>query len=151
MKAGKMSLSDDDLFRRRGDTAAIERGDQFQPKFDEAGLIPAIVSDEGTGTVLMFAHMNRAALRLTIETGYAHFWSRSRGRLWKKGEESGNVLRVAEIRTDCDQDVVQIIATVEGRGAACHTGAKSCFYRRLAENRGEGGLKLDHIAPPQKR
>lgn len=145
-----MSLSDDDLFQRRGDAAAIESGTDFQPKFDEAGLIPAIVSEQETGTVLMFAHMSRAALRLTIETGYAHFWSRSRGRLWQKGEDSGNLLRVAEIRTDCDQDVIHLIAKVEGRGVACHTGARSCFYRRLTGKRNAGRWTLENVAPPQK-
>jgi phosphoribosyl-AMP cyclohydrolase len=79
----------------------------------------------------MFAFMNAEALAATIETGVAHFWSRSRGRLWKKGEESGNLMRVSEARTDCDQDVVWLKVTVEGAGVACHTGARSCFYRTL--------------------
>ena len=118
-------------FTERGSAAEIERGLTFQPKFDEHGLIPAIVTERGSGAVLMFAHMNAEALRLTIESGVAHFWSRSRGKLWKKGEESGNVLSVAEITTDCDQDVVCLSVTVAGDGVACHTGAKSCFYRRL--------------------
>jgi len=103
----------------------------FQPRFDPSGLIPAIVTDAGDGTVLMFAHMNAEALRLTRETGIAHFWSRSRGALWKKGETSGETLKVMEILTDCDQDVLQIKAQPQGRGAACHTGRRSCFYRRL--------------------
>ena len=103
----------------------------FQPRFDPSGLIPAIVTDAGDGTVLMFAHMNAEALRLTRETGIAHFWSRSRGALWKKGETSGETLKVIEILTDCDQDVLQIKAQPQGRGAACHTGRRSCFYRRL--------------------
>ena len=103
----------------------------FQPRFDPSGLIPAIVTDAGDGTVLMFAHMNAEALRLTRETGIAHFWSRSRGALWKKGETSGETLKVIEILTDCDQDVLQIKAQSQGRGAACHTGRRSCFYRRL--------------------
>ncbi len=103
----------------------------FQPRFDAQGLIPAIVTDSGDGTVLMFAHMNAEALKFTLDTGIAHFWSRSRGKLWKKGETSGEVLAVAEILTDCDQDVVQIKVHPQGRGAACHTGRKSCFYRRI--------------------
>jgi phosphoribosyl-AMP cyclohydrolase len=86
------------LFARRGSATAIETGNAFQPKFDDAGLIPAIVTDRARGNVLMFAHMNAEALAATLQTGFAHFWSRSRGKLWKKGEESGNLLRVAEIR-----------------------------------------------------
>jgi phosphoribosyl-AMP cyclohydrolase len=103
----------------------------FQPRFDAEGLIPAIVTDAGNGTVLMFAHMNAEALRLTQETGFAHFWSRSRRALWKKGETSGETLKVAELLTDCDQDVLQVKAIPQGLGAACHTGRRSCFYRRV--------------------
>lgn len=103
----------------------------FQPRFDADGLIPAIVTDARDGTVLMFAHMNADALTLTRETGIAHFWSRSRQTLWKKGETSGESLKVIEILTDCDQDVLQVKAEPEGRGASCHTGRRSCFYRRL--------------------
>ena len=127
-----MSTPASELFTRRGDAKAIEQGRAFQPKFDSGGLIGAIVTDAAGGAVLMFAHMNADALRLTIETGFAHFWSRSRATLWKKGEESGNLLKVKDIRTDCDQDVLLIAAEIEGDGVACHTGAKSCFYRRLA-------------------
>lgn len=119
------------VFAPRGATSEIEQGSTFQPKFDGEGLIPAIVTDaQGTG-VLMFAWMDRQALALTIETGIGHFYSRSRRKLWKKGEESGNLLRVAEMRTDCDQDVVWLKVHVEGDGVACHTGAVSCFYRKL--------------------
>ena len=106
----------------------------FQPTFDADGLIPAIVTDARDGTVLMFAFMNADALKLTQETGIAHFWSRSRKALWKKGEISGETLKVTEILTDCDQDVLQVKAEPQGRGASCHTGRRSCFYRRL-----EGG------------
>jgi phosphoribosyl-AMP cyclohydrolase len=118
-------------FARRGSVEDIERGLSFQPRFDADGLIPAIVSDAASGEVLMFAWMNAEAVALTLETCIGHFWSRSRGRLWKKGEDSGNVLRVAEIRTDCDQDVLWLKVSVEGDGIACHTGARSCFYRSL--------------------
>ena len=118
-------------FEARGSSAEIETGSVFQPKFDCNGLIPAIVTGTASGDVLMFAHMNAEALRLTLTQGVAHFWSRSRGKLWMKGEESGNVLRVIEVRTDCDQDVLWIKARVEGEGRACHTGARSCFYRKL--------------------
>ena len=107
---------------------------RFRPKFGPDGLIPAIVTDLQSGDVLMFAHMNEAALKKTLATGLAHFWSRSRGKLWMKGEESGNLLRVGEVRTDCDQDVVWLAVTVEGVGVACHTGARSCFYRRIIAN-----------------
>lgn len=119
------------LFTARTDTKTIESGALFQPKFDAGGLIPAIVTDAASGEVLMFAHMNAQALALTLQTGFAHFWSRSRQKLWKKGEESGNLLSVSEVRTDCDQDVVLVRARLQGTGVACHTGARSCFYRRL--------------------
>jgi phosphoribosyl-AMP cyclohydrolase len=118
-------------FAPRGTAEEVEAGLAFQPRFDSEGLIPAIVTDAATGDVLMFAWMNAEALALTIETGVGHFWSRTRRRLWKKGEESGNTLGVAELRTDCDQDVLWLRATVRGNGVACHTGERSCFYRSL--------------------
>lgn len=127
------------LFTARGTTAEIEHGSTFQPKFDEHGLLPAIVTDAASGEVLMFAWMNAEALALTIEQGVAHFYSRSRRKLWLKGEESGNVLRVADLRTDCDQDVVALKVVIEGRGVACHTGARSCFYRTVQLGRMAGG------------
>ena len=123
--------ADPPSFAARGATADIEGGLTFQPRFDADGLIPAIVTDAGSGEVLMFAWMNAEALALTLETRHAHFWSRSRNRLWKKGEESGNVLTVKEARTDCDQDVIWLKAVVAGDGVACHTGERSCFYRAL--------------------
>jgi phosphoribosyl-AMP cyclohydrolase len=118
-------------FPARGTPEEVEQGTVFQPRFDADGLIPAIVTDAASGEVLMLAWMNAEALALTLETRTAHFWSRSRRKLWKKGEESGNILTVAELRTDCDQDVVWLKATVGGTGVACHTGARSCFYRSL--------------------
>ena len=99
------------------------------PKYDAAGLITAVVTDRATGDLLMVAHMNADALAATQATREAVFWSRSRGRLWRKGETSGHVLKVVEIRIDCDQDAVQLI--VDPAGPACHTGARSCFYRRI--------------------
>ncbi|MFM9827444.1 MAG: phosphoribosyl-AMP cyclohydrolase [Sphingomonas sp.] len=102
----------------------------LDPKYDAAGLITAVVTDAATGALLMVAHMNAAALELTQATGEAHFWSRSRDALWKKGETSGNVLRIQELRIDCDQDAVWLI--VDPAGPACHTGAQTCFYRRVA-------------------
>lgn len=135
------------IFAPRTSSSAIETGDIFQPKFDGDGLIPAIVTDSASGAVLMFAFMNATALTLTLESGIAHFWSRSRNKLWKKGEESGNLLRVVEMRTDCDQDVVWISATVAGDGVACHTGAVSCFYRKLAlAPEAPGGVRLVNAA-----
>jgi phosphoribosyl-AMP cyclohydrolase len=119
-------------FADRGSTREVETGLVFQPRFDADGLIPAIVTDAAGGDVLMFAWMNAEALALTLETRVAHFWSRSRSKLWKKGEESGNVLHVSEARTDCDQDVIWLKASVAGDGVACHTGERSCFYRALA-------------------
>ena len=106
--------------------------------WDKDGLIPAIAQDAETGDVLMVAHMNEEALRRTIETGDAWYYSRSRKKLWRKGETSGHVQRVVEMRTDCDQDAVWI--RVEQSGPACHTGRHSCFYRAVkGEN---GGAKL---------
>ncbi len=118
-------------FAPRGSTEEIERGLRFQPKFDADGLIPAIVTDASSGEVLMFAWMDGEALALTLGSGLAHFWSRSRRSLWKKGEDSGNTLRVTEVRTDCDQDVIWLQVQAQGAGVACHTGARSCFYRTV--------------------
>ena len=109
-----------------------ETGMALDPRYDANGLVTAVAPDAATGEVLMLAHMNREALAATLASGEATFWSRSRGRLWKKGETSGNVLRVVEARIDCDQDAVWL--RVEAAGPACHTGARSCFYRRI-----EGG------------
>ncbi len=111
------------------DHTSREEGTTFAPKFDAHGLVIAIAQEAGSGRVLMVAHMNAEALRLTIETGIAHYWSRSRQSLWKKGESSGELQQVVEMRTDCDQDAILISVVQTGRGAACHTGRKSCFYR----------------------
>lgn len=118
-------------FAQRGTTAEIEAGLTFMPKFDAAGLIPAVATDADTGEVLMLAWMNADALQRTIDTAEAHFFSRSRGRLWRKGEESGNTMSVIEMRTDCDQDTIWMCVRLGGKGAACHTGEYSCFYRRV--------------------
>lgn len=103
--------------------------DRFDPRFDPAGLVTAIVTDAGSGVLLMVAHMNAEAIRLTQETGQAHFWSRSRQALWRKGETSGNGLAMVEMRVDCDQDA--LLLRVTPAGPACHTGRRSCFYRRV--------------------
>ena len=116
---------------KQSDTELLETGSSFTPRFDAEGLLPALVTDDATGEVLMLAYMNAAALEQTIATRYATFWSRSRKRLWVKGEESGNRLAVTALLTDCDQDTVWIKARIEGDGVACHTGAKSCFYRAV--------------------
>lgn len=114
-----------------GAPAEVETGRRFTPRFDNDGLIAAIVTDAATGNVLMFAWMNADALARTIETREAHFWSRSRKKLWRKGEESGNTLAVEELRADCDQDALWLRVRVGGDGVACHTGAPSCFYRAV--------------------
>ena len=101
-------------------------------KFNKDGLIPAIAQHARTGHVLMMAYMNRAALRMTLDTGFAHYYSRSRGQLWKKGEESGHLQRVREVRLDCDGDV--LLLQVEQQVAACHLGYRSCFFRRVKRN-----------------
>lgn len=110
-----------------------ETGTTLAPKYDAQGLVTAVVTNAGSGEPLMVAHMNAEALALTVASGEAHFWSRSRGRLWRKGETSGHVLRVVEIWVDCDQDALWLRA--EPAGPACHTGARSCFYRRLETGR----------------
>jgi phosphoribosyl-AMP cyclohydrolase len=132
----------------------IETTLNFSPRFGADGLIPAIVTDLKSGDVLMFAHMNDAALTKTLTTGLAHFWSRSRAKLWMKGEESGNLLRVGEIRTDCDQDVIWLAVNVEGDGVACHTGERSCFYRRLvggADSPGRTALEIAALPHTRRR
>lgn len=106
-----------------------DTGLTLDPKYDAAGLITAVASDRATGELLMLAHMNAEALATTIATREAHFWSRSRDRLWKKGESSGHVLHVYDIRIDCDQDAIWLI--VDAAGPACHTGQRSCFFRRI--------------------
>ena len=104
----------------------------LSPIFDERGLIPAVVQDILTGQVLMLAWMNRQALDLTRQTGQAHFWSRSRQELWRKGATSGNTLKVVDVRIDCDQDAILLLAIPAG--PTCHTGNTSCFYRKVTEN-----------------
>lgn len=104
---------------------------ELQVKFDDKGLVSAIIVDASDNTVLMFAHMNAEAFQKTRETGFIHFWSRSRQTLWMKGETSGETFRAVEIRVDCDQDCLLIRVTPEGKGNACHTGRRSCFYRRV--------------------
>ena len=132
-----------------GSPEALEHGLELTPRFDGAGGIAAVATDADTGEVLMLAWMNAEALALTISTGEAHFWSRSRGRIWKKGEESGNVLRVIELRTDCDQDAVWLRVRIAGHGAACHTGHRTCFYRSISVGNGSTAVPLQHAGTPR--
>src|SRR5215470_2062053 len=117
-------------FSERGTSEAVEEGRALAPKFDADGLVTCVATDLATGDVVMVAHMNAEALARTIETGEAWYFSRSRQQLWRKGETSGHVQRVAEMRIDCDQDAVWIKVEQAGRGA-CHTGRRSCFYRAV--------------------
>lgn len=119
----------------------LEETARFAPRFNDAGLIPAIATDRRTGALLMLAWMNAEALAKTIETGEAWYWSRSRGELWRKGATSGHTQKIAEIRTDCDQDAIQLI--VEQTGLACHTGRPSCFYRIVERQDGRLALRFD--------
>jgi phosphoribosyl-AMP cyclohydrolase len=123
------------------DILDIEEGLAFRPKFDASGLVTCVATDAVSGEVLMVAHMNDEALRKTIESGDAWYFSRSRQSLWRKGETSGHTQRVVEMRLDCDQDAIWI--RVEQSGAACHTGRRSCFYRKV--DAGEGGARLSFV------
>jgi phosphoribosyl-AMP cyclohydrolase len=123
------------------DIDETEEGLALQPKFDAAGLVTCVATDATSGDVLMVAHMNDEALRKTIASGEAWYFSRSRNALWRKGETSGQVQRVVEMRMDCDQDAVWI--RVEQSGAACHTGRRSCFYRKVES--GEGTVQLSFV------
>lgn len=128
------------------DKSTLEEGAELAPRFDANGLVTAVVTDAGDGMLLMVAHMNAEALALTVETGIAHYWSRSRGTLWKKGETSGNLQRVVEIRTDCDQDAIWLRVEVSGHDATCHTGRRSCFYRVVEKRDGVAALRDDGSA-----
>jgi phosphoribosyl-AMP cyclohydrolase len=134
-------VTDTSSFSPRGSTAEVEEGLGFAPKFDADGLVTAVVTDIKSGDVLMVAHMNAQALRNTIESGEAWFYSRSRQKLWKKGESSGHVQRVIELRVDCDQDALWLKVDQEGPGA-CHTGRRSCFYRAVPLGQ-TGNVKLE--------
>jgi phosphoribosyl-AMP cyclohydrolase len=129
----------------------IEEGLKFRPKFDAAGLVTCVATDAGSGDVLMVAHMNDEALRKTMSTGEAWYFSRSRNSLWRKGETSGHVQRVVEMRVDCDQDAIWI--RVEQTGGACHTGRRSCFYRILAASEDKARMSFvdaDKLFDPAK-
>ena len=117
------------IFPAAADKTALERGDAIAPRFDANGLVAAIAQHADTGEILMFAWMDDQALKLTLDTGIAHYFSRSRNSLWKKGETSGQLQVVTELRIDCDQDAVLIKVRPQGDGGACHVGFRSCFYR----------------------
>jgi phosphoribosyl-AMP cyclohydrolase len=113
------------------DKKLLEEGEAFTPKFDAQGLIVCVTTEAASGEILMLAYMNALALEKTLETGVAHYWSRSRGELWRKGDTSGQTQSVVDLRVDCDQDALLLRVTVGGDGKACHTGRKSCFYRSV--------------------
>jgi phosphoribosyl-AMP cyclohydrolase len=136
-----MTSQDRLQFSTAASKAELEDGTIFTPRFDRDGLIVCVTTDAHTGAVLMVAYMNEEALRLTIETGIAHYWSRSRKSLWRKGDTSGQVQTVTEMRPDCDQDAILLKVRVGGDGNSCHTGRKSCFYRRV--NMAGQGLVFD--------
>ena len=117
------------MFPTAASTEDLERGTTLAPRFNANGLIAAVAQHAETGEVLMLAWMNAQALRLTLDTGEAHYFSRSRNALWKKGESSGQVQKVVEVRVDCDQDAVLLKVLPQGDGGACHVGFRSCFYR----------------------
>jgi phosphoribosyl-AMP cyclohydrolase len=125
----------DNPFVSPGQTVELEHGASLTPRFDANGLVACIATHAQTGEVLMLAWMNAEALRLTLSTGLAHYFSRSRQSLWKKGETSGQLQVVRELRVDCDQDAVWIKVEPQGDGGACHTGARSCFYRVWQDGR----------------
>ena len=135
--ADPKTLSHDDL----------EEGTIFAPRFDAHGLITVVTIEETTNDVLMVAHMNAETLSLTLQTGIAHYWSRSRQSIWKKGETSGEIQEVAELRVDCDQDCIVMTVRQTGRGAACHTGRKSCFFRRVETQ--DGLISLEDTGLPK--
>lgn len=139
-----MSIAFDPPSRNKAET---EEGNALTPRFDAGGLVTAVVTDARDGELLMLAHMNAEALSLTLETGIAHYWSRSRASIWKKGETSGNLQHVREIRIDCDQDAVWLKVEVAGHDATCHTGRRSCFYRTVEMKDGSVFLAHDGSMP----
>jgi phosphoribosyl-AMP cyclohydrolase len=124
------------------DKTELEGAGAFTPRFDQNGLVTAVVTDVRDGELLMVAHMDAEALALTVETGIAHYYSRSRAKIWKKGESSGNLQTVHELRTDCDQDAVWLKVSVGGHDATCHTGRRSCFYRTVTQSDGRAVLEI---------
>jgi phosphoribosyl-AMP cyclohydrolase len=132
------------LAPKAGATIDREEGGEFAPRFSADGLVTCVTVEARSGEVLMVAHMNAEALDKTLSTGFVHYWSRSRQCLWRKGDTSGQTQRLEELRVDCDQDALLARVTVGGDGGACHTGRRSCFYRRL-EKVGDG-VRLEPVA-----
>jgi phosphoribosyl-AMP cyclohydrolase len=128
-------------------SGTAEETDRFSPRFGPGGLLPVIAQEAGTGEVLMLAYANEEAVEATLRTGEAHYWSRSRGELWRKGATSGHVQRVEAVLTDCDQDA--LLYRVRQEGPACHTGRRSCFYREVAAGREDasGPVRLSFTDP----
>jgi phosphoribosyl-AMP cyclohydrolase len=131
------------LFPPPGSKTELEEGSILSPRFGADGLVTCITMDAATGEILMVAHMNAEALAKTLETGEAWYWSRSRGELWHKGATSGQVQTVLEIRVDCDQDALLLKVKVAGDGGCCHTGRRSCFYRKVEISEGTARLVMD--------
>jgi phosphoribosyl-AMP cyclohydrolase len=132
-----------------GEAPDREEGLEFRPRFDAVGVATCVTIDAARGDVLMVAHMNEAALKATLASGVVHYWSRSRGALWRKGDTSGQTQRLIEMRVDCDQDAFLAFVEVGGDGGACHTGRRSCFYRRVES--GGGGARLAFVEPADSR
>ena len=141
----KIAFSTEKLTKQQLDSSAV-----FTPRFNDSGLITAIAVDAVDNQILMIAYMNAQSLALSLETGIAHYWSRSRASLWKKGETSGNVQEIIEIQTDCDQDAILLKVKTRASGANCHTGRKSCFYRKVVLNEdGSTALLFDETDKPR--
>jgi phosphoribosyl-AMP cyclohydrolase len=138
-----MGTSHATLFPAAGSKAELEEGALLSPRFGADGLVTCITTDSGTGEILMVAHMNPEALARTLETGEAWYWSRSRGELWHKGATSGQIQTVVEMRVDCDQDALLLKVQVAGDGGCCHTGRRSCFYRKVEIADGKPRLVID--------
>jgi len=130
------------MFKKRDNIKEVEEGKYLAPKFDENGLIPSITTDFRTGDILMHGYMNKEALKKTIESKEAHYWSRSRNKIWRKGEISGFVQKIKEIRIDDDQDAVWLSVDI-GEGASCHVGYRSCFYRSIPLGKIKNNEKLE--------
>ncbi|MFL4990150.1 MAG: phosphoribosyl-AMP cyclohydrolase [Microvirga sp.] len=138
-----MSATSSNSFPAPGSKAELEEGTVLSPRFGADGLITCITTDFATGDILMVAHMNAESLARTIETGEAWYWSRSRGELWHKGATSGQIQTVKEMRVDCDQDALLLKVQVAGDGGCCHTGRRSCFYRKVETSGSEPRLVID--------
>ena len=135
----------DDFFSNRVSVQQVEESNELAPKFDNEGLIPVITMDSKTGGILMLGYQNAEALSLSIKTGFAHYWSRSRKCLWKKGDTSGLYQRIDEILIDDDQDAVLMKVSVDGTGASCHVGYKSCFYRKINHDKKKNTTSLKFV------